>query len=73
MGQMGSWRYANQRVLLANQDQFDTIDLSDNEVKVVDGFPLLKRLRTLLLNNNQVAYVLTPGALLPATKYRHLT
>jgi U2 small nuclear ribonucleoprotein A' len=36
------------------QDQFDTIDLSDNEIKRVDNFPRLKRLRTLLLSNNFV-------------------
>ena len=36
------------------QDQFDTIDLSDNEIRKVDGFPLLRRLKNLLLNNNRV-------------------
>lgn len=38
-------------------DQFDTIDLSDNEVRKLDGFPLLKRLKTLLLNNNRISRV----------------
>jgi len=36
------------------QDQFDTIDMSDNEIRKVDGFPLLKRLKTLFLNNNRI-------------------
>ncbi len=36
------------------QDQFDTIDLSDNEIRRLDNFPRLKRLRTLLLSNNFV-------------------
>lgn len=36
------------------QDQFDTIDLSDNEVRKVDGFPYLRRLKCIQLNNNRV-------------------
>lgn len=36
-------------------DQFDTIDLSGNEIRKLDGFPLLKRLKTLILNNNKVS------------------
>lgn len=38
----------------ATQDQYDSIDLSDNEVARLEGFPLLNRLHTLLLNNNRV-------------------
>nr|CAD7417078.1 unnamed protein product [Timema poppensis] len=38
----------------ATLDQFDTIDLSDNDIRKLDGFPLLKRLKCLLLNNNRV-------------------
>ncbi|XP_068596625.1 U2 small nuclear ribonucleoprotein A' isoform X2 [Brachionichthys hirsutus] len=38
----------------ATLDQFDTIDFSDNEVRKMDGFPLLKRLKTLLMNNNRI-------------------
>ena len=33
----------------ATLDQFDTIDLTDNEIRKLDGFPLLQRLSTLLL------------------------
>jgi U2 small nuclear ribonucleoprotein A' len=36
------------------QDQFDTLDLSDNEVRRLEGFPLLKRLKTVIMNNNRV-------------------
>ena len=36
------------------QDQFDTIDFSDNDVRKLDGFPLLKRLKCVLFNNNRV-------------------
>ena len=39
------------------QDQFDTIDLSDNEVKKLEGFPLLRRLKSILLSNNKIWYV----------------
>lgn len=38
----------------ATLDQFDTIDFSDNDVRKLDGFPLLKRLKCLLLNNNRI-------------------
>ncbi|KAJ1526645.1 hypothetical protein ONE63_008230 [Megalurothrips usitatus] len=38
----------------ATMDQFDTIDLSDNDIRKLDGFPLLKRLKCLLLNNNRI-------------------
>ncbi|XP_053300358.1 U2 small nuclear ribonucleoprotein A' [Pleuronectes platessa] len=41
----------------ATLDQFDTIDFSDNEVRKMDGFPLLKRLKTLLMNNNRICRV----------------
>ncbi|XP_034437591.1 U2 small nuclear ribonucleoprotein A' isoform X2 [Hippoglossus hippoglossus] len=41
----------------ATLDQFDTIDFSDNEVRKLDGFPLLKRLKTLLMNNNRICRV----------------
>lgn len=39
------------------QDQLDTIDLSDNEIKRLDNFPLMPRLGTLLLNNNHIAKI----------------
>jgi U2 small nuclear ribonucleoprotein A' len=39
------------------QDQFDVIDLSDNEIKRLDNFPRLKRLRTLLLSNNFISRI----------------
>lgn len=39
------------------QDGFDCIDLSDNEIKKLDNFPRLRRLRMLLLHNNHVAKI----------------
>lgn len=41
----------------ATLDQFDTLDLSDNEIRKLDGFPLLKRLHCLLLNNNRITRI----------------
>jgi len=38
----------------ATQDQFDTVDLSDNEIRKLENFPLLKRLKTLLVSNNLI-------------------
>uniref|UniRef100_A0A0D6RAZ8 U2A'/phosphoprotein 32 family A C-terminal domain-containing protein n=1 Tax=Araucaria cunninghamii TaxID=56994 RepID=A0A0D6RAZ8_ARACU len=41
----------------ATEDQFDSIDLSDNEIVKLENFPYLKRLTTLLLNNSRIARV----------------
>ncbi|XP_073813983.1 small nuclear ribonucleoprotein polypeptide A'-like U2A [Musca autumnalis] len=38
----------------ATLDQFDTIDLSDNDLRKLDGLPFLSRLKCLLLNNNRI-------------------
>lgn len=38
----------------ATLDQFDTIDFSDNDIRKLDGFPQLPRLKCLLLNNNRI-------------------
>jgi len=43
--------------LAATQDQFDVIDLSDNEIKKVECMAVLKRLNTLLLHNNRVTRI----------------
>ncbi|UIZ28014.1 hypothetical protein KXD40_004442 [Peronospora effusa] len=39
------------------QDGFDCIDLSDNEIKKLENFPRLRRLRMLLLHNNYVSKI----------------
>lgn len=41
----------------ATEDQFDTIDLSDNEIVKLENFPYLSRLGTLLLNNNRITRI----------------
>lgn len=45
----------------ATLDQFDAIDFSDNEIRKLDGFPLLRRLKTLLVNNNRIWCVSAGG------------
>ncbi len=39
------------------QNQFDSIDLSDNAVVRLEGFPRLPRLKQLLLHNNRIARI----------------
>eukprot|EP01046_Picozoa_sp_COSAG06_P090486 COSAG06_NODE_36807_length_442_cov_1.553936_1_plen_82_part_10 len=39
----------------ATEDQFDVIDLSDNEVTKLDNFPRLERLRTVMACNNKIS------------------
>lgn len=41
----------------AAQNQFDSIDLTDNAISRLEGFPKLHRLRTLLLSNNRVSRI----------------
>jgi U2 small nuclear ribonucleoprotein A' len=51
----------------SSQNQFDTIDLSDNAIARLDGFPRLPRARTLLAHGNRVAALGAGlGASLPA-------
>ena len=38
-------------------DEFEAIDLSDNDVAKLDNFPLLTHLRTLILNNNSISRI----------------
>jgi len=37
------------------EDNFDTIDLSDNEIVIFENFPLLKNLKTIFFNNNNIS------------------
>jgi hypothetical protein len=39
------------------QDAYGGIDLSDNDLTRLDGFPVLRRLRTLLVSNNRIAAI----------------
>ncbi|XP_077212369.1 U2 small nuclear ribonucleoprotein A [Tasmannia lanceolata] len=41
----------------ATEDQFDTIDLSDNEIVKLENFPYLSRLGTLFINNNRITRI----------------
>ncbi|XP_047314658.1 U2 small nuclear ribonucleoprotein A'-like [Impatiens glandulifera] len=41
----------------ATEDQFDTIDLSDNEIVKLENFPCMNRLTTLLINNNRITRI----------------
>ncbi|EDM08417.1 rCG24640, isoform CRA_b [Rattus norvegicus] len=56
----------------ATLDQFDAIDFSDNEIRKLDGFPLLRRLKTLLVNNNRICLV-ELGDLDPLASLKSLT
>lgn len=41
----------------ATEDQFDTIDLSDNEIVKLENLPYLSRLGTLIINNNRITRI----------------
>jgi len=38
----------------ATQDQYDTLDISDNEIRKLENFPVLLRLKGIFLNNNKL-------------------
>lgn len=39
------------------QDQYESVDLSDNDISKLENFPLSKRLRSLHMSNNQVSFL----------------
>jgi U2 small nuclear ribonucleoprotein A' len=43
--------------LTATNDQFGTIDMTDNEIVTVDSLPQLLRLKTILLASNRITKV----------------
>jgi len=45
--------------LAATQNQFDTIDLSDNEIRKLESMAVLPRIKMLLLSNNRVTRIQT--------------
>lgn len=56
------------------KDDFDCIDFSDNEIKKLENFPRLKRLRMLLFHGNHVARVQQQlGTTLPTLQVLALT
>ncbi|TKR87665.1 hypothetical protein L596_012029 [Steinernema carpocapsae] len=58
----------------ATRDFFDTIDFSDNNIRKLENFPLLKRLTMLLFHNNRVQQIeSTIGESLPNLKTLALT
>lgn len=56
------------------QDQFDTFDLTDNEITKLENFPTLRQLVTLLVSNNRVARIAANlGQSLPNLEWLVLT
>jgi len=41
------------------QDQYDVIDLTDNDIKKLDNFPTMRRLNVLLVSNNSISRIST--------------
>eukprot|EP01095_Lingulamoeba_sp_RSL-Kostka_P009111 TRINITY_DN311_c1_g1_i1.p1 TRINITY_DN311_c1_g1~~TRINITY_DN311_c1_g1_i1.p1 ORF type:complete len:246 (-),score=70.51 TRINITY_DN311_c1_g1_i1:98-835(-) len=41
----------------ATEDQYDTLDFSNNDISKLENFPLLKRLHTILLNTNKIVRI----------------
>ena len=38
-------------------NQFDTIDFTDNDIRRLDGFPFLPKIKSLLFSNNKIQWV----------------
>uniref|UniRef100_A0ACD5WBJ4 Uncharacterized protein n=1 Tax=Avena sativa TaxID=4498 RepID=A0ACD5WBJ4_AVESA len=59
-------RIAEIENLGATEDQFDMINLSDNEIVKLENFPHMNRLGTLLIKNNMITHINpTLGEFLP--------
>ena len=43
--------------LTLTKDQNDALDLTDNDLRMLDNFPLLLRLKTILCANNRIARI----------------
>jgi len=41
----------------ASLDQFDTINFTNNEIRKIDNFPLLPRIKNLIFNNNRIVRI----------------
>jgi len=41
----------------ASLDQFDTINFTNNEIRKIDNFPMLPRLKSLIFNNNRIVRI----------------
>lgn len=39
------------------RDLFDTVDFSNNDIRELDGFPLLRNLQTIIINNNRISRI----------------
>lgn len=57
----------------ATEDQFDSIDLSDNEIVKLENFPIMRRLTTLMLNNNRIGRIAPLKDHLPSLQMLILT
>jgi len=55
------------------QDQFDSIDLSDNEIRMLENFPIMKRLNMLIFNNNYITRIAPLGDRLTGLTHLILT
>ena len=56
------------------EDAYDSIDLSDNSIIIMNNFPLMKRLNTLLLHNNKIKEIIKGlGQYLPALENLMIT
>ncbi|VDK49715.1 unnamed protein product [Anisakis simplex] len=56
------------------RDQYDTIDLTDNDIRKLENIPLLKRLSCLLMHNNRVQQIMPNiGEVLPSLRTLALT
>lgn len=56
------------------ENQFDSIDVSDNAIATLDGFPVLRRLRCLFANNNRISRISeTLGESIPNLEWLILT
>lgn len=42
---------------MLNQDFFDSIDISNNDIIKLENFSILKKLKTLIITNNRISKI----------------
>lgn len=55
------------------QDQFDVIDFTDNEIRILDNFPRMKRLSSLMVAGNYISRIGKIGDNLPSLSLLNLS
>jgi U2 small nuclear ribonucleoprotein A' len=52
-----SFSFSDLKLSFVGKDAFDAVDLTDNSIRILGGFPVSQKLRTLLVSKNQISHI----------------